>query len=112
MIHKAKNINFEDTPIEFPMTKAALQTIERVMVEQDDFGFKKYGKPLNWRDKYNWREMKLQELADFLKYEECEYMDKQEAIRILKSGLIVKPLNKDLFIKSALEVLEKSFTGK
>lgn len=36
----------------------------------------------------------------------------EKAIHILQGGLKVKPINKDLFIKSALEVLEKTYTGK
>lgn len=98
---------------EFPITKQAIKTIERVMDEQDEYGIKKYDTPLDWRDNYNWREMKLQELADFLKYEECEHQEKQEVIRILQSAVTLKHAeNIKAYVNIALKLLTKTNTGK
>lgn len=110
---KQPNMNYEDKPHEFPITDQSIQDVKRVMDQQDDFGIKKYGKPLDWRDNYSWREMKLQELADYIKYDYCEYQEKLEAIRILNSALQVGHAeNKDTYIKYALEILTKINTGK
>jgi hypothetical protein len=104
---------FQEKHHEFPMTDKALLTIKRVMDEQDQFGMKKYGKPLDWRDDYNWREMKIQELADFLKYEECERQREQEVIKLLRIALYtIVPENKDDLIVKALKLLTYSNTGK
>jgi hypothetical protein len=103
----------QEKQYEFPMTDKALSTIKRVMDEQDQFGIKKYGKPLDWRDDYNWREMKIQELADFLKYEECERQREQEVIKLLRIALYtIVPENKDDLIVKALKLLTYSNTGK
>ncbi len=110
---KKQNINFDDKPYEFPITDGALKDVKRVSDDQDLVGIKKYGKPLDHKMDYNWREMKLQEFADYMKYDYCEYLDKQEAIRILQSAVTLEHAeNIRNYIKFALEILTKTNTGK
>jgi hypothetical protein len=104
---------FQEKHYEFPMTDKALATIKKVMDEQDQFGIKKYGKPLDWRDDYNWREMKMQELADFLKYEECQRKREEEVVKLLRIAMYtIVPEHKDDLIVKALKLLTYSNTGK
>lgn len=71
----------------FPVTDKALKTIGTVMQEQDNYGFDKYGKPLNPKDQYDWMAMFLQEMADGLKYIQCEMERKNDIIHVLKMGM-------------------------
>lgn len=107
------NMNYENKPHEFPITEKSLEDVKRVMDLQDDFGIRKYGKPLDNKDNYNWREMKLQELADLIKYDYCEHLDKLEVVRILNGALqVLHAETKDTYIRFALEILTKTNTGK
>lgn len=103
------NINFENEK-DFPITRKALSTIEKVMYEQDEYGFDKYKKALDAKDNYNWLEMFLQETADGLKYIQCEIERKAQIVRLLEAALRVE--DKDNYILSALELLTIEGTGK
>ena len=72
LTYDTKGIGSMSKLTDFPITNQAMKTIESVMKEQDIYGFDKYKKPLDHTDNYNWMEMFLQEMADGLKYIQCE----------------------------------------
>lgn len=114
-----QNMNFEDDYIEpltfeedkkHDVTKRALKTLEKVMIAQDDYGFKKYGEPLKFTQNYDWIQMFLEEMADGLKYLQNEMDTKKVVINILEFGL--NQDNPKYSIKHALSILKKEGTGK
>jgi hypothetical protein len=104
-----RNLNYEDDT-RHDISNKSLKRLEGVMHSQDDFGIKKYGKPLNSRMNYNWLEMAREELADFLKYLECEEERKRDIIDILRMAL--NSNDPKSHIKGALMILEVGGTGK
>lgn len=103
------NINFEnDTRHE--VSDKMLKSLKDVSYSQDDFGMDKYKKPLHHNMKYNWLKMFREEIADGLKYIECEESRKEEIIQILEAAMRVD--EPKTYIKSALELLTVEGTGK
>lgn len=49
-----------------------MDRMEGTMNSQDEFGLEKYGKPLDPMDDYDWLDMAEQEIADMIKYFNCE----------------------------------------
>lgn len=91
------------------VTKQTLINLEKTLVKQDQKGIKKYGVPLNPNDDYNWGKMADEEMADYLKYRECERQEKVQAIKLLKSALkqeSVSTINQ--YVVEALYLMEKS----
>jgi hypothetical protein len=71
----------------FPITKNALESKRLTMEKQDEFGMNKYGKPLDHRMNYNWRQMIREELADADKYLQCEELRNEEIVSLLEKAL-------------------------
>jgi hypothetical protein len=92
------------------VSKKSLANLERVMFAQDDFGVKKYGVPLEHTHDYNWLQMFLEEMADGLKYIQCEIDRKEEVKKFLQAGLR-SDSPKD-YIEVALSILSVEGTGK
>ncbi|MCM3454428.1 hypothetical protein M3685_10775 [Heyndrickxia oleronia] len=88
----------------------SLETLKEVMYQQDDFGVKKYGVALDHSHKYNWLKMLQEELADGLKYLQCEMERKEYVISLLKAG--VRSDEPKTFIEVALDLLTIKGTGK
>ncbi len=106
------NINFEDIP-KHTITNKSLLNLKQVMKAQDEYGVRKYGKELDPNDNYNWLNMFMEEMADGLKYIQCEYENKIDVIRILNGALQMEHAdNKNTYINYALEILTKTSTGK
>jgi hypothetical protein len=103
------NMNFEEDT-RHDVSRKALSNLERVMHKQDNFGIEKYGKALNSNMNYDWHSMFLEEMADGLKYLQCEMERKQQVIDILEGGL-EKP-NPKFFMELALHMLKIGGTGK
>lgn len=95
---------------DFPVTDRTLATIKKVMDKQDDYGLRKYGKALDSKENYSWLCMALEELADGLKYIQCEIERKSYVIQILQSGLRANEPKE--FIEVALQLLTVEGTGK
>lgn len=100
-------------PIDFDkkhkVSKKALETLEKVMFSQDEYGVKKYGKPLTHTQHYNWMQMFMEEMADGLKYIQNEMDMKALVINILEWGIENDPKHA---IESALRMLKVEGTGK
>ena len=104
------NLNYEDIP-KHTITNKSLFQLKQVMQQQDEYGIRKYGKELGPRDNYNWINMFMEEMADGLKYIQCEVENKIDVIRILNGALqMERPDSKDAYIKYALEILTKTNT--
>lgn len=95
---------------EFPITERALISIKSMMLKQDEFGLAKYGKPLDFKDKYNWLEMLLEEMADGLKYIQCEIDKKKYIKELLEAGL--RSDSPKEYIEVAINLLNVEGTGK
>ncbi len=90
------------------ITNKALQNIEQVMKSQDYKGYDKYGTELNPQDAYDWDKMMDEELADYLKYQMCERMEKKRAIGFLEAALEVdnhKYIRE--YIQDAIKILSR-----
>ena len=96
--------------MKFPITEKTLDTLAKDMHEQDIYGLEKYGKPLNHRDRYDWLAMFRQEMADGLKYIQCEMERKAEIQSLLKKALLSD--NPKNYIRKALDLLMIEGTGK
>lgn len=84
----------------------SLETLKRVMYDQDNYGMQKYNEPLHHKYNYNWSEMFLQEMADGMKYFQCEMERKEDVIRILEKAMLESdPTIKNILILSALGTL-------
>ncbi len=106
------NINFEDIP-KHTITDKSLLQLKQVMQQQDEYGIRKYGKELDPKDNYNWLMMFMEEMADGMKYIQCEMENKTDVIRILNGALqVLHAETKDTYIRFALEILTKTNTGK
>lgn len=92
------------------VSDATLEILKEVMYQQDDFGIKKYGVSLDHSHKYDWLKMLQEELADGLKYLQCEMERKQYVIQLLQAGL--RSDEPKTFIEIALELLSVDGTGK
>lgn len=92
------------------VSKRTLKNLEQVMFTQDDFGIDKYGVPLSHSHNYNWLQMFLEEIADGLKYIQCEMDRKNYVIEMLQAGLR-SDTPKD-YIEIALNLLTVEGTGK
>nr|WP_259549234.1 hypothetical protein [Heyndrickxia oleronia] len=88
----------------------SLETLKEVMYQQDEFGVKKYGVALDHSHKYDWLKMLQEELADGLKYLQCEMERKEYVISLLKAG--VRSDEPKTFIEVALDLLTMDGTGK
>lgn len=95
---------------EHKVTFKTLETIEKVMLQQDRYGMEKYQKPLAHTMKYDWMAMFLEEMADGLKYIQNEIDRKEAVIHLLEYGLESDDPKK--FINGALEILKINGTGK
>jgi hypothetical protein len=103
------NINYEhDT--RHDVSNKALGRMRKTMYSQDHFGIKKYGKSLHPAMNYDWLDMAQEELADMLKYLQCERDRKESVIGLLKLGLETD--DPKVWIREALELLETGGTGK
>ncbi|MCM3600658.1 hypothetical protein M3175_07940 [Robertmurraya korlensis] len=94
---------------QFPITNKAVATMIETMHRQDMVGVQKYGKPLSHLDNYNWLEMFLEEMADGLKYIQCEMERKNDLIKILEAG--EEASNPRFYISMALSVLKMEGTS-
>jgi hypothetical protein len=92
------------------VSKKALNTLEKVMFSQDDYGLDKYQKPLKHTYQYDWLQMFLEEMADGLKYIQNEMDRKQSVIEILECSLEMN-VPKEGVIR-ALKLLKMEGTGK
>lgn len=92
------------------VSDAALEILKEVMYQQDDFGVKKYGVSLDHSHDYDWLKMLQEELADGLKYLQCEMDRKHYVIKLLEAGL--RSNEPKSFIEVALELLTVKGTGK
>jgi hypothetical protein len=95
---------------EHKVTFKTLQTLEKVMLQQDRYGMEKYQKPLAATMNYDWLAMYLEEMADGLKYIQNEIDRKEAVIHLLEHG--IESVNPKKFIQAALEILKISGTGK
>jgi hypothetical protein len=105
----ALNINFEEDT-RHDVSNKALRRLEKVMFQQDDFGVKKYGKPLNSSMDYDWLQMAQEEQADMSKYLECERQRREHIRELLEKGKVSN--NPKLYINMALDLLSYEGTGK
>lgn len=97
----------------FPVTKQAIDTVKRVMVEQDIYGYNKYKKALDHKDRYNWLDMFLQEQADGIKYIQCEMNRQKDVVRLLSRAYEADDtFSKNALILEALDLLTIEGTGK
>jgi translation elongation factor EF-1beta len=103
------NINFEDIP-KHEVSDKALNNLKKVMYKQDEYGIKKYGEPLQVNQNFGWIEMFFEELADGLKYLQCEMERKEGIVKLLEAGL--RSNEPKEYIEVALEVLKIGGTGK
>ncbi|WP_313804775.1 hypothetical protein [Cytobacillus sp.] len=103
------NINFEDIP-KHDVSNKVLELLKKVTYKQDDFGLKKYNEPLHHSMVYDWDAMANEEMADYLKYRQCERERKANVIDILKEGL--RSDEPKEFIEVALQLLTVGGTGK
>jgi hypothetical protein len=110
------NMNWEDDyipVIEFEkkndVTKKALETLEKVMLAQDDYGFNKYKTALKSGMNYDWLQMFLEEMADGLKYIQNEIDRKNRVKNLLKLAIEEHDFG---IVEAALEILSKEGTGK
>ncbi|MDQ0268907.1 hypothetical protein [Cytobacillus purgationiresistens] len=104
-----RNINFEDLP-KHEVSQRSLRKLEQVMFAQDDFGIQKYGVPLSHSHKYDWLQMFLEEIADGIKYIQCEIDRKDYIIQMLQAGLRANDPKE--YIEIALNLLTVKGTGK
>jgi hypothetical protein len=86
-----------------------LNSLKTVAYNQDYFGINKYGKPLHASMKYDWLKMLREELADGLKYLECEAERKEVVIEMLEYAI---ENNNWFTVQSALHQLKQDGTGK
>lgn len=101
--------------LEFPITEQAKKSIGTAMDSQDGYGFDKYGQPLDHKDtRYNWLSMFKEEIADGLKYIECEENRKKDVIGLLEKAFRASELGVGNagFIGEALRLLKIQGTGK
>lgn len=91
------------------VTDKMLNNLKQVAYSQDDFGVNKYNKSLNANMDYDWLKMLREELADGLKYLECEAERKEVVINLIKHAVALKDWN---YIYMALNELLKDGTGK
>ena len=105
------------------MSKNGAKSIGTAMDSQDGYGFDKYGKPLEHTDtRYNWLAMFKEEIADGLKYIECEENRKKDVILLLENSIKLINLEPDinphtkyallLLVEEALKLLKIQGTGK
>ncbi|MEH7122088.1 hypothetical protein V7127_02465 [Bacillus sp. JJ1773] len=106
---KNREINFEDI-LKHEVSNRSLENLKKVMYQQDDFGIKKYKEPLQHYMSYNWLSMAIEEVADFLKYLQCEADRKAYVIQLLKAGQNSEQPKE--FIEIALHLLTVEGTGK
>jgi hypothetical protein len=91
------------------VSKKALDTLEKVMFAQDDYGFAKYKKALKSSMNYDWLQMFLEEMADGLKYIQNE-IDRRDMIKfLLQEALEYSDFS---FVELALKIISKVGTGK
>ena len=95
--------------VKFPITEQVKDEFGLVMDEQDEFGYSKYGKPLEHTDNYDWLGMATEEIADALKYFQCEKNRRKDVI-----GLLEKAIAEESFIPvfQALKIMKTQGTGK
>lgn len=103
------NINYEQDT-RHDVSNRMLKSLKEVSYKQDDYGMEKYKKPLHFSHNYSWLDMFLEEIADGLKYIQCEMDRKAEIIHILEMGLR-SDVPKE-YIEMALELLTVGGTGK
>ncbi|MFP7447089.1 hypothetical protein SFC50_25680 [Bacillus infantis] len=100
----------KDFEMKHDVSKKSLANLEKVMFAQDDFGVKKYGVPLQHTHNYNWLQMFMEEMADGLKYIQCEIDRKEEIKQILRTGH--QSDNPKEYIELVLDILSVEGTGK
>lgn len=67
------------------ITQNAIADLEQVMLDQDHKGIEKYNTALDPNLDYNWGTMADEEIADFIKYRQCQKISLQNAIKLLES---------------------------
>lgn len=72
--------------IKHQVSKQALEKLEKVMFAQDEVGVKKYNEPVHYMLPYDWEQMADEEMADYMKYRECERQRKEDAIFLLEKA--------------------------
>lgn len=102
-------LTFEDDK-KHNVTKRTLNTLEKVMLAQDDYGYEKYKKPLKHSYRYDWLQMFLEEMADGLKYIQNEMDRKALVIEILECSLEMNVPRQG--VERALQLLKMEGTGK
>lgn len=93
----------------FPVTERMLKNVEQFADNQDQFGFAKYGKPLDSRMNYDWLGMVMEEMVDALKYIQCEKERKDMVTSILHVAIEKKNWT---LVQEALRLVSSSGTGK
>ena len=83
--------------------------LEKVAYAQDDFGMKKYNKPLHADMNYDWLEMAREEFVDMGKYLECEAERKEKVLGLLELAMVTRNWRT---IEHAYAELGKKGTGK
>lgn len=87
-----------------------LGNLKEVAYQQDNYGMEKYNTPLSAKLDYDWLHMLTEELADGLKYLQCEIDRKQGVIKLLEAGM--RSGEPKVYIECALDVLKVRGTGK
>jgi hypothetical protein len=103
------NMNYENDA-RHEVTERALNKLKSVMLKQDYYGIEKYNTPLKHSGNYNWLEMFLEEMADGLKYIQCEIDRKTYVIDLLEAGM--RSNDPKEYIEIALQLLTVRGTGK
>lgn len=71
----------------FEFSKRCIDRLEDKMNSGDEKGVVEYGKPLDPMDDYDWYDMAEEELADFLKYFNCERERRDRLINMVLKEL-------------------------
>lgn len=83
-----------------------LDNLKKTMYEQDDYGMQKYNEPLTHEYDYDWMNMFEQEIADGLKYLQCEKDRKRVVVSILQIAMKADHTTvKNQLIEDALNLL-------
>ena len=87
------------------ITQKVLTSLKKVLEEQDEKGIIKYGVPLDSTYNYDWGRMADEEMADYLKYRECERQEKERTVRLLETAIKEQDFT---LVHVALGLLRKS----
>lgn len=95
------------------ITDKVLENLIPVMKSQDVFGVDKYNQPLKSGYRYGWLDMAKEEIADMLKYLECEQERKETITSLIREAIDADDVfSKNVFLMEALDLLTITGTGK